>query len=103
MTGSGSDLVPVCQRARRRARGSASAEPAPEDLVGRWAMSASGGERAGPPIGADDQPVCGMRGAKLLAGRSRAAMWSAARMASAAMVRVGGEALAVTKAPLPTR
>jgi hypothetical protein len=31
------------------------------------------------------------------------AMCSAARIASAAMVSVGGEALAVTNAPIPTR
>src|SRR5262245_45966253 len=34
---------------------------------------------------------------------SVAAMCSAARMARAAMVSVGGDALAVTKSPLPTR
>src|SRR5262249_21349935 len=36
-------------------------------------------------------------------GRSCAAMCSAARIARAAMVRVGGQVVAVTKQPLPTR
>ena len=42
-------------------------------------------------------------GAAWPAERNRTAMCSAARIASAAMVRVGGEELAVTKQPLPTR